>query len=108
MTRTAPLRRITLHFSHIGFTEARTFIAPVVFLDNRTPAHPRSRAAGTNGPSGRTGKIARDGLRQTSGGHAPTQAFAYSSSCQGVRMRGPSAVTAIVNSKWAAREPSWE
>ena len=32
----------------------------------------------------------------------------YSSSCQGVRIRGPSAVTAIVNSKWAAREPSWE
>jgi hypothetical protein len=29
-------------------------------------------------------------------------------SCQGVRMRGPSAVIAIVNSKWAATEPSWE
>jgi hypothetical protein len=29
-------------------------------------------------------------------------------SCQGVRMRGPSAVMAIVNSKWAASEPSWE
>jgi hypothetical protein len=29
-------------------------------------------------------------------------------SCQGVRMRGPSAVTATVNSKWAAREPSCE
>ena len=32
----------------------------------------------------------------------------YSPSCQGVRMRGPAAVTATVNSKWAAREPSWE
>jgi len=29
-------------------------------------------------------------------------------SCQGVRIRGPSAVTAIVNSKCAASEPSWE
>ncbi len=28
--------------------------------------------------------------------------------CQGVRMRGPAAVIAIVNSKWAASEPSWE
>ena len=29
-------------------------------------------------------------------------------SCQGVRMRGPSAVTAIVNSKCAATDPSCE
>ena len=29
-------------------------------------------------------------------------------SCQGVRMRGPAAVTAIVNSKCAASDPSWE
>ncbi len=29
-------------------------------------------------------------------------------SCQGVRIRGPSAVTAIVNSKWAVTDPSWE
>jgi hypothetical protein len=29
-------------------------------------------------------------------------------SCQGVRIRGPSAVTAMVNSKWAVVEPSWE
>ena len=28
--------------------------------------------------------------------------------CQGVRMRGPAEVIAIVNSKWAASEPSWE
>jgi hypothetical protein len=26
MTRTEPWRRITLHFSHIGFTDGRTFI----------------------------------------------------------------------------------
>ena len=29
-------------------------------------------------------------------------------SCQGVRIRGPAAVTAIVNSKWADSDPSWE
>ena len=29
-------------------------------------------------------------------------------SCQGVRIRGPEPVIAIVNSKWAASEPSWE
>src|SRR6478672_9429768 len=28
MTRTAPWRRMILHFSHIGLTEARTFMAP--------------------------------------------------------------------------------
>jgi hypothetical protein len=27
MTRTAPWRRITLHFSHIFFTDGRTFTA---------------------------------------------------------------------------------
>jgi|SRR5579884_1606839 len=29
-------------------------------------------------------------------------------SCHGVRILGPPAVMAIVNSKWAASEPSWE
>jgi len=28
ITSTTPLRRITRHLSHIGFTLARTFIAP--------------------------------------------------------------------------------
>ena len=29
-------------------------------------------------------------------------------SCQGVKIRGPLAVIATVNSKWAASDPSWE
>jgi len=37
----------------------------------------------------------------------PTQLSPFST-CHGVRIRGPSAVMAIVNSKWAASEPSWE
>src|SRR4051794_17149645 len=28
MTRTAPWRRMILHFSHIGFTDGRTFMVP--------------------------------------------------------------------------------
>jgi hypothetical protein len=48
--------------------------------------------------------------RQTEASRPPDQAAARppEASCQGVRIRGPSAVTAIVNSKCAAREPSWE
>src|SRR3954447_17264032 len=34
-------------------------------------------------------------------------AAASTVSCQGVRMRGPSAVIATVNSKWAVSDPSW-
>ena len=42
--------------------------------------------------------------------NAPIQAAVgpLPASCQGVRIRGPSAVIAIVNSKCAASEPSWE
>jgi hypothetical protein len=28
MTSTAPWRRMILHFSHIGFTDGRTFMSP--------------------------------------------------------------------------------
>src|SRR3954464_3538010 len=38
----------------------------------------------------------------------PQDDAAPSSWCHGVRIRGPSAVIATVNSKWAASEPSWE
>jgi hypothetical protein len=44
MTRTAPLRRITLHFSHMGLTDARTFMAPWFYLPiERMSAEPRNR-----------------------------------------------------------------
>jgi hypothetical protein len=32
ITRTDPWRRITLHFSHIFFTEGRTFMHPALVL----------------------------------------------------------------------------
>jgi hypothetical protein len=74
-----------LHFSHIGLTDGRTFMGP--FKRERTGARrARSAAGATN---------------ETSSG------LAYAS-CQGVRTRGPSSVTAIVNSKWAASDPSCE
>jgi hypothetical protein len=38
----------------------------------------------------------------------PYAAAAALLSCHGVRIRGPSRVMAIVNSKWAASEPSCE
>jgi hypothetical protein len=37
ITSTAPPRRTTLHFSHIGFTDARTFIAPRIRIGKGGP-----------------------------------------------------------------------
>src|SRR5660397_187563 len=42
MINTAPLRRTTLHFSHIGFTDARTFITD--------PCHSSRRIVGSSLP----------------------------------------------------------
>src|SRR6185312_6012711 len=59
MTRTAPFLRMTLHFSHIGLTDARTFIAPVSsrIQDPRTPHESDGRVRQRPG-LGRPRKIA--------------------------------------------------
>ena len=46
--------------------------------------------------------------RSERGRRAAYAAAAALLSCHGVRILGPCAVMAIVNSKWAASEPSWE
>src|SRR3954471_17021036 len=50
MTRTRPLRRMILHFSHIGFTDGLTFMCPFglicatrLWLPFRLPLHARSK-----------------------------------------------------------------
>jgi hypothetical protein len=57
MTRTTPLRRMTLHFTQIFFTEARTFTASSSrknHFDNHIPLEPHptygSRRRGHPGP----------------------------------------------------------
>jgi hypothetical protein len=71
ITKTAPLRRMTLHFSHIGFTEARTFIAPVSYRkqDSRTPHESDGRRE--QWPKGPTGKDSRGACL----GAGPRRAF---------------------------------
>src|SRR5947209_20073398 len=102
-----------LHFSHIGLTDGRTFtllFALVVTIcsvlqpgsGDRPGRRYRAaeRAAQSRALRTHPGILAR-WLR-------PGQAAAARpppTSCQGVRILGPSAVTAIVNSKWAASEP---
>ena len=51
MTRTRPLRRMILHFSHIGFTDGLTFMCPFglicatwLWLPFRLPLHTRSKS----------------------------------------------------------------
>src|SRR3954453_10426534 len=104
ITSTAPWRRMILHFSHMGLTEARTFTAPqsIRVKENRRRGPGDGQAPGEQAEEIRS----RD---QSSFG--PLTLFpaarAASSRCQGVRIRGPSAVIATVCSKWAARDPSW-
>src|SRR5680860_1561630 len=59
MINTAPLRRTTLHFSHIGFTDARTFITD--------PCHSSRRIVGSSLPyiPGRNHSTAATGPRRT-------------------------------------------
>ena len=49
MTSTTPLRRTILHFSHIGLTDALTFMTykPFLYL-NRYVIRPRVRSYGDN------------------------------------------------------------
>ena len=51
---------MTLHFSHIGFTEALTFIAPVSDrLQDSRPPHETDKQGTTSGPVGPTEKDSR-------------------------------------------------
>ena len=103
MISTTPLRRITLHFSHMGFTEARTFTT--VHFSRDSPADPRSWAGEPYIAAPKDAERDPEMLAEV----RQSQAAARSSlRCHGVRILGPSAVTAIVCSKWAVREPSWE
>jgi hypothetical protein len=45
ITSTDPPRRITLHFSHIGFTDARTFIA-LEFVSEKEARRPQESGCG--------------------------------------------------------------
>src|SRR3954466_4366956 len=92
ITSTAPCRRMILHFSHIGLTDGRTFTETF-----RQDALKRGL---------RTRRGVRDATSQNSSQGVYAAVLARTSACQGVRTFGPSAVTATVNSKWAASEPS--
>ncbi|MEA2251695.1 MAG: hypothetical protein QOG70_1937 [Solirubrobacteraceae bacterium] len=113
-----------LHFSHIGLTDGRTFMIPFGSVTSeagsgrrdgcryrsRTSAHAhQQRVAPTFYDSKGLGTACVRSVRYRSASPAPPGASSSPpSSCHGVRMRGPSAVIATVNSKWAASEPSWE
>ena len=48
MTSTTPLRRTIMHFSHIGFTDALTFIYASFLYLNRYVIRPLVRSYGDN------------------------------------------------------------
>src|SRR5215217_7054825 len=85
-------------------------------LDRRSDLHaPRSTFENLKRTALRAQETARrqNNSEKIAGAFRPGQAAcstsrSASSSCHGVRIRGPAAVIAIVNSKWAASEPSWE
>ena len=82
MTMVVPCRLITRQRSHMGLTDGRTFMGNAFVKRDTAGAHRRSPGDAE---------------------HYRTRTFAGS-----VRMRGPSAVTATVCSKWAARDSSTE
>src|SRR5881227_2697760 len=93
-----------LHFSHIGLTDGRTFMEP--FGGESV----KERAACAQAHASRATQQDSTVLRRPrgSGGVRYAAETWRPASCQGVRIRGPSAVTATVNSKCAASEPSCE
>ena len=117
MTRTRPFRRMILHFSHMGLTDGRTFT--VASLSYLIYQFLRCRSGDRFGPRYRTQErhaaqnfrasgATCDGSRGAVIHRLYATARPLPTSCHGVRIRAPEAVMAIVNSKWAASEPSWE
>src|SRR3954462_10071854 len=68
MTRTAPPRRMLLHFSHMGFTDARTFIAPRNRETYRTKEDRRGSPGDGSAPTGKSSSLQRFRLAQVPGG----------------------------------------
>src|SRR5436305_6660245 len=107
---------MTLHFSHIGLTDGRTFMGPFDWnpatwlwppLRQPLPRPDRCLQQEIALERAHRGMIAS--AKVPTGAVPAGQAAArLPSTCQGVRTRGPSASIATVNSKWAASEPSWE
>ena len=118
-----------LHFSHIGLTDGRTFTlihsrlrrtfrfgsSARLWRPVRSPL-PRRRSARSVTRSrceAQRGMVAgvlgrSSDARRSPASAAQAAARPAPTSCHGVSTRGPSAVIAIVNSKCAASEPSWE
>src|SRR5215212_11178762 len=68
MTRTAPPRRMILHFSHMGLTDARTFIAPKNRETYRTKEDRRGSPGDGSAPTGKSSSLQRLCLAQVPGG----------------------------------------
>ena len=90
MTMVVPCRLITRHRSHIGLTDALTFIGTVPPFLTQTALDGRGETV-DNEQHG-TAAAARGRYRSKTGA--------------AVRIRGPPSVIATVCSKWAASEPS--
>src|SRR3954468_10030550 len=76
ITRTAPWRRMILHFSHIGLTDARTFIAPRSYRDNekqRKAQETASRRKGTRKDSSRLTETGGRSVSSNRGAGCPAE-----------------------------------
>src|SRR5690349_11227687 len=107
-----------LHFSHIGLTDGRTFtLASLSWLwvSPSSSLSPALEAASGRRYRAEDRHVAQNDCATSAAKHGSRADVAQAAaarpspaSCQGVRIRGPDAVTATVNSKCAASEPSWE